>query len=207
MPRPIAFDRDDVLHRAMSVFWRQGYSATSIKDLTAATDLQPGSLYGTFHNKRALFIAALEAYFARTRQRIRECLQADGSPLGRLRGFFDMLIEEAVADPHRKGCLLVNTLLEMPAEDREINRRVSDMFVEVETEFEHVLREAQARGELPADKDPAALARMLVAGIYGLRVYHKTCPDGRILREIVANLFTALDSPGNRGSKNHSPNN
>jgi len=204
MPRPIEFDRDDALRRAMSVFWRQGYSATSIKDLTAATRLQPGSLYGTFRSKRSLFIAALEAYFAETRQRIRDCLQADGSPLGRLRGFFDMLIEEAIADPDRKGCLLVNTLLEMPAEDSEINRRVSTMFAEVETEFEHVLREAQSRGELSRDKDPASLSRMLVAGIYGLRVYHKTRPDAKILREIIDNLFVALEAPDKPGKPDYS---
>lgn len=192
MPRPIDFDRDDVLRRAMTVFWRQGYSATSIKDLTAATELQPGSLYGTFQNKRSLFLAALEAYFGATRERIRGCLEADGSPLARLRGFFDMLIQEAIEDPEKKGCLLVNTLLEMPADDTEINQRVSAMFSEVESEFDRVLHEAQAQGEISEDKDPAALARMLVAGIYGLRVYHKTRPDAVTLGEIVDNLFTAI---------------
>lgn len=192
MPRTIEFDRDEALHRAMSVFWRQGYNATSIKDLTVATQLQPGSLYGTFHNKRALFVAALEAYFAETRQRISDYLENDGSPLERLRGFFDMLINESLEDPERKGCLLVNTLLEIPTEDAEINRRISAMFGEVEQAFERVLLEAQKCGELSTDKDPANLARMLVAGIYGLRVYHKTQPEPGILKEIVDNLFVAV---------------
>lgn len=195
MPRPIEFDRDDALRRAMSVFWRQGYHATSVKDLTAATHLQPGSLYGTFRNKRSLFIAALDAYFSGIRERIQSCLHSDESPLKRLRGFFDMLIEEMVCDPDNKGCLLVNTLLETPAEDAEINRRVSDMFAKVETEFGQVLREAQSRGELDASRDPEALARLLVAGIYGLRVYHKTRPDADKLHEIIDNLFYALGTP------------
>ncbi len=195
MPRPIEFDRDEALRRAMSVFWRQGYHATSVKDLTAATHLQPGSLYGTFQNKRALFIAALVAYFSGIRERIQSCLHNGESPLGRLRAFFDMLIEEMVCDPDNKGCLLVNTLLETPAEDTEINRRVSDMFAEVETEFARVLQEAQAAGELDPNRDPQALARLLIAGIYGLRVYHKTRPDARQLHEIIDNLFFALGSP------------
>ncbi|TDY00561.1 TetR/AcrR family transcriptional regulator [Thiohalophilus thiocyanatoxydans] len=195
MPRPIEFDREEALRRAMSVFWRQGYHATSVKDLSAATHLQPGSLYGTFRNKRSLFIAALDAYFSGIRERIQSCLHGDGAPLTRLRTFFDMLIEEMVGDSDNKGCLLVNTLLETPADDTEINRRVSDMFAEVEAEFARVLREAQSRGELDASRDPAALARLLVAGIYGLRVYHKTRPDAEKVHEIIDNLFYALGTP------------
>ncbi|MDT8382777.1 MAG: TetR family transcriptional regulator C-terminal domain-containing protein [Gammaproteobacteria bacterium] len=196
MPRPIEFDRDDTLRRAMTVFWRQGYHATSIRDLIAATQLQPGSLYGAFRNKRSLFIAALDAYFAGIRERIQACLHTQHSPLGQLRVFFDRLIDEAVADADSKGCLLVNTLLEMPAEDAEINQRVCAMFTEVEAEFERVLREARDRGELAADRDPVALARLLIVGIYGLRVYHKTRPGAACLHEIVDGLFTALGVTG-----------
>ncbi|MBI1425661.1 MAG: TetR family transcriptional regulator [Gammaproteobacteria bacterium] len=195
MPRTIEFDKQETLRRAMGVFWRQGYNATSIKDLTLATRLQPGSLYGAFHNKRSLFIAALDAYFLDIRQRIQDCLHNGQAPLTRLRGFFDRLIEEAVCDPDKKGCLLVNTLLEMPAEDTEINSLVSKMFAEVEKEFARVLEEARQRGDLADDKNPAALAQLLVAGIYGLRVYHKTQPRTSALREIVDGLFAALGVP------------
>ncbi|MDT8405393.1 TetR/AcrR family transcriptional regulator [Sulfuriflexus sp.] len=195
MPRTIEFDKQETLRRAMHVFWRQGYNATSVKDLTAATHLQPGSLYGTFHNKRSLFIAALDAYFLEIRQRIQDCLYASGPPISRLRTFFAILIEETACDPEQKGCLLVNTLLEMPAEDAEINHRVSQMFAEVEGEFARILKEAQQCGDLSADKNPAVLAQLLVVGIYGLRVYHKTQPGTESLRKIADGLFAALDVP------------
>lgn len=194
MPRTIEFDRDDVLRRAMAVFWRQGYHATSVKDLTAATRLQPGSLYGTFQNKRTLFISALDTYFAEIRQRIEQCLYTEESPLVRLMTFFEMLIDESACDPDNKGCLLVNTLLEIPADDTEINQRVSTMFAEVEREFAHILQEAKSRGELAKNKDPEALARLLITGIYGLRVYFKTQPDPGKLYEIIDSLFDALDA-------------
>ena len=52
MPRPAEYVRSEVLHQAMETFWRKGYAATSMKDLTRATGLQPGSLYGAFESKR-----------------------------------------------------------------------------------------------------------------------------------------------------------
>lgn len=55
MARPQAFDQQQVLQNAMELFWRQGYASTSVRDLTEATRLQPGSLYGAFKSKRQLF--------------------------------------------------------------------------------------------------------------------------------------------------------
>ncbi len=64
MARPREFDRDQVVDRAVEVFWRQGFEATSIQDLVEATGLNRGSLYNTFGDKAGLFEAALERYMA-----------------------------------------------------------------------------------------------------------------------------------------------
>src|ERR1700738_3778032 len=57
------FDRDEVLDRAMAAFWTRGYEATSIDDLVEATGINRGSLYGTFGDKRRLFLSALHRYW------------------------------------------------------------------------------------------------------------------------------------------------
>jgi len=57
MARPIEFDREEVLQKAIGVFWQKGYSATSIKNLVEATGLQPGSIYAAFGDKRGLFFS------------------------------------------------------------------------------------------------------------------------------------------------------
>ncbi len=59
MARPREFDRDQVVDRAVDVFWRKGFEATSIRDLVEATGLNRGSLYNTFGDKAGLFEAAL----------------------------------------------------------------------------------------------------------------------------------------------------
>lgn len=192
MSRPAEFDRDEVLQGAMLVFWQQGYNATSVKNLTDHTGLNPGSLYGAFKSKRALFLEALDVYFAQTKTFVARFLHTDEPPLTRIQAFFHQLLRECSLDRDGKGCLLVNTLLEIPADDATINRRVAKMFRYVETEIRRVLEEAQVRGDLAPEKDPEALARLLVAGIYGLRVYNQTRPGKKALTSIVDNLLSIL---------------
>lgn len=193
MSRPAEFDRDEVLQHAMQVFWQQGYNATSVKDLTDATRLKPGSLYGAFKSKRQLFLEAIDVYFEQIQAFVHRTLHADAPPLVRIRNFFEQLMKECSLDRDVKGCLLVNTLLEIPAEDTQINRHVGQMFGFVETEFRKVLEEAIDKGELDPEKDPVALARLLVAGIYGLRVYNQTRPGKKALKSIVDALLSVLE--------------
>lgn len=193
MARPIAFDRDQVLHSAMLVFWQRGYGATSVKDLVAATHLQPGSLYGTFESKRGLFMAAIDAYAENARAFIHATLRSNRPPLQRIRDFFDRIIEESVQDRDAKGCMLVNTLLEHPAADEEIEALVNGMFQELKADFRRVLAEAQLDGTLSAGQAPGTLANFLVVGLYGLRVYSRTRPTRAALRSVMDDLLSVLD--------------
>ena len=74
MGRPREFDEDGVLERALHVFWRLGYEATSVTDLMEATGLAKGSLYKAFGDKRSLFLKALDRYLERGRDALRHTL-------------------------------------------------------------------------------------------------------------------------------------
>lgn len=192
MARPQEFDHEEVLQNAMRLFWRQGFEATSIKDLTEATKLQPGSLYAAFKSKRNLFLLSLDEYFADLLAGVTQLMQADSPPLKRIEQFFNELIKESAHDKELKGCLLVNTLLEIPADDEEINNRVASMLQTIEQQFRSVLEQAQASGELAEDKDPAALASTLISGVFGMRVYNRMNKGKKGLNAIVDNLLSLL---------------
>src|SRR5215471_13144873 len=66
--RPRSFDRDEVLARAMQVFWEKGYEAASMQDLLTAMNLSSPSLYAAFGDKESLFIEAVERYVESVRQ-------------------------------------------------------------------------------------------------------------------------------------------
>ena len=190
--RPIEFNREEVLRKAIGVFWQKGYSGTSIKNLVEATGLQPGSIYSAFGDKRGLFLAAIDGYFEDMKCMIFTLLHTNLPPIVRIETFFNRLVTDSVTDEHRKGCFLVNTLLEIPVDDQEINSRLQAMFGLVENEFRDVLKEHIASGRFDGNQSPEELARFLVVGIYGLRVFNKTQPDILALKSIVDNLLSVL---------------
>ena len=192
MARPVEFDRNEVLHNAIALFWDKGYSETSMHDLVNATGLQPGSIYAAFGNKRGLFMQTLDAYFEEMMEFITTTLHSKEPAMKRIELLFDSLISESTRDSDRKGCLLVNTLLEISVHDKEINTKIKRMFKKVESEFRNVLEECNASADLDTNKTPAELASFLVSGIYGLRVYNKTKPNRKAMRSIVNNLLTIL---------------
>ncbi len=192
MPRPLEFEREQALRDAMTLFWRQGYSRTSMRDLTEATRLQPGSLYGAFRSKRGLFLESLDYYAQHLRTPTDAILRSDAPPKARVRRFFEHLLDESARDRERKGCLLVKTLLEAPADDVEITQRAVAGLQYVETAFAEVIEEARQGGELAPDINPKAHARLLMTGIFGLRVYVKYQRNPETLSRIAEDLLDSL---------------
>src|ERR1700742_2407337 len=119
MPRPRKFDEATALDAAIECFWRRGYEATSLRDLTASMGLTAPSLYNAFGGKQELFSRALERYLDRTtRDRLRR-LEQSLAPKAALRRFFDEIIERSIRDRQRKGCFLINSALEIAPHDAE----------------------------------------------------------------------------------------
>lgn len=193
MGRPVEYDQRKVLDSVVKLFWARGYEATSMKNVCEVTGLQPGSVYAAFGSKRALFLAAIDAYFEQSIDNLKAILAGEGTPLERVRELFMYIVGDTCRkDSH--GCLLVNALLETPADDAELKKRIATMFRRLEVAIMEVLDEAEARGELDAGKDPAIQARLLINNIFGLRVYAKLQPHGPAMREMVDDLLSSLKS-------------
>jgi TetR/AcrR family transcriptional repressor of nem operon len=200
MARPVEFDQNKVIDSVVKLFWERGYEATSMKNISEATGLLPGSLYAAFGSKRELFLTAIDSYFAESMDSLQALLSGEGTPLERLRELFMY----AVGDACRKGsngCMLVNALLETPAEDTELRKRIARMFQALELAIKDVLVEGIACGELDPEKDPAIQARLLINNIYGLRVYSKLQPRNPEMKEMVEVLIASLKkSPTDAGA-------
>ncbi|MFN0042212.1 MAG: TetR/AcrR family transcriptional regulator [Alphaproteobacteria bacterium] len=108
MGRPRSFDEDAVLDKALLVFWAQGFDATSIEDLEAATGLRRASLYGAFGDKQAMFRACLARYAHAVARPWLAALPAGGGGPA-VTSFLDSLVNAIAADPARRGCFMVNT--------------------------------------------------------------------------------------------------
>src|ERR1700751_3917334 len=119
------FDRNEALDRATATFWTQGYEATSIDDLVEATGIGRGSLYGTFGDKRQLFLAALDRYWDTVGMEMFAELSSS-DPLHAVERMFDALIRRASDPKFPRGCLITNTSVECPTCGDEIARKIGE---------------------------------------------------------------------------------
>ncbi len=192
MARTAEFDREEVLQRAMELFWQKGYCKCSMTSLVAATRLKPGSIYAAFHSKEGLFLEALEYYGAQSIQKLEACLKKAGTPLEGIRLFIEMIGNSIENGERRHGCFLVNTLLEHSPGKNPVIREAGQHLSAIESRIQGALVTAGKSGELPLDRNPDTLAKFIMVNIWGLQVLAKTNPKRETVRAVVNLILTNL---------------
>lgn len=193
MARPRTFEREDVVEKALGVFWRKGYQATSVQDLVEATGLNRGSLYDTFGDKHGLFLEVVEHYRVNVSAQRLLRLEEPGPARRRIGGFFKEMIDFSLGEGRLLGCLMTNSAIELAPHDRDAQVAVAASMGAMEAAFRRVLTRARKNGELAGDKSPRELARFFTATANGLRVMAKAKPDRPALRAVVRVALQALD--------------
>jgi TetR/AcrR family transcriptional regulator, transcriptional repressor for nem operon len=194
MARPRQFDPDELLDRSMHEFWAHGYRDTSVDDLVRVTGVRPGSLYNAFPGgKRGLFLETLHRYSNLVVPEKLGALERPGAGLPELRAYFDGLVQDLSTPEGRIGCLMVNSAVELAAEDSEVGELVRGHMSRLERNAERALRNAKRRREIPASVNPRAKATQLMATGMGLMVVGKTDPGRKVLETIVNGAFADIE--------------
>ncbi|MEU5216092.1 TetR family transcriptional regulator [Streptomyces sp. NPDC020807] len=184
MARTKEFDPEAALRAALELFWERGYEATSMADLVEHLGVGRASLYATFGNKHDLYMKALDRYLETRDPEIVEALSAPGPALPGVRALVRRFTAEAASEGRQRlnGCFVTNSAAELAPHDPAVARRVELSWEQMETLLYGALTRARAGGELPADRDPRALARMLLVLLQGIRVVGKASTEpGRVL--------------------------
>ncbi len=210
MARHREFCEVQALDAAIECFWRDGYEATSVRELTAQMGIAGTSLYNAFDDKRSLFRRALERYLDETlRQRI-AALESELPPKEAVRRFLIGGVERSLDDEERRGCFLVNAALEVAPHDAELGAYIGERLGEIEDFFARAIARGQADGAIPADRDASDLARLLLSVTLGIRVLARVRPDGVLLEGLLRPALALLDaselSPTQRSPIQPSPN-
>ena len=187
MGRHIEFDRSKAVNKALVLFWRKGYQASSMADLVAAMGIGRGSFYAAFTDKRGLFIECLDLFAERTMDLLRHA-RGEMPPVDALQSFFERnFIGAPGTGPVKEdwGCMLVSTVLEMAGVDDELAARASRHLGVMQDFFQACLRDA---GATPAHAEE--LAAMLMLFNEGIRVSsRRRLPDAttfRLIRDAIA---------------------
>jgi TetR/AcrR family transcriptional repressor of nem operon len=179
------FEPEQVVGAAVDVFWRRGYSNTSMQDLVDHLGIGRGSIYATFGSKHELWVRALDRYCEDGAQAILDMLDAQGPLLPRLRGALVAMVDNDLNDRDRKGCMLVNAAMETLPLDSDTAALAHRNFTQIEQGIERAIRRAQSENEVASSVDAAATAAFLLTLIEGLRVVAKATADrGRLVKSI-----------------------
>lgn len=185
MARPKEFDEEAVLDRAVDLFWRQGYEATSIQDLVDHLGINRGSLYATFGDKHQLFLKAVDHYCKTVVRARMKSLASPGAGLGDIRGLFGYLVDMLGSEAARRGCLVANAAIELAPVQKDTEALIVRALKETEDVFYRVLKRAQKTGELAKEKNPRALASFLMGLLQGGLLLVRAGMDRDALRHYV----------------------
>ncbi len=167
--RPRGFDIDDAVYRAMLVFWSKGYEGATIPELTEAIGIKRPSLYAAFGSKEELFRLALDRYRRDPASYVNRALAEPTA-----REVFESLLAgviDLVTDPERPGgCLFVCGSLARGSTDGEIQQQLAARRISGEADIRKRFEQAVTDGDLGADADPAALAKLAATLLWGLSV-------------------------------------
>jgi TetR/AcrR family transcriptional repressor of nem operon len=195
MARPRTFDEDRAIDAAVDCFWLHGYKATSVRDLADAMEIGGASLYNTYGDKRELFTRSLERYANRSmRERIAR-LETRHHPKEAIKGFLAEIIDRSLEDPDRKGCLLVNSALDVAPHDAEIGKVVACYLDEIRAFFRRCLSAARETGDIPRKIDVEIVSGHLLGVLLGIRVLARTGARRKLLEGVARPALDLLDLP------------
>lgn len=165
--RPRAYDPQKALARAGAQFWRAGFAATSLDDLSAATGMNRPSLYGAFGDKQQLYLTALEQYRTAVMGNMARALDPARPLREGLAECYRLALLTYFSGPAEpRGCMLLGTAaVESPA-DATIRAALAKGLAAIDAEFERRFEAARKSGEIASRSDPALLARIAGSFMY-----------------------------------------
>jgi AcrR family transcriptional regulator len=173
--RPRAYEPEVALGKALHLFRKDGFAATSLDDLSAATGMNRPSLYAAFGDKRELYIKSYERYRADARAAMIEIFRGELPIRERLERIYSAALDIYIAGGSEpQGCFTVITAASEAVADPEIRAMVLDGFAELDRAFASCFRRAKEKGELPPSADPAILAQLASATIHTIAIRSRT---------------------------------
>lgn len=192
MARQEEFNRNEIISKAIDVFWAKGYNGTSIQDLVDATGLNRSSIYNSFGSKRKLYRAALELYEGEANKTFQRHLLRSTGPLEAIKRILEGALITPAEGNNRNGCFILNCKTELSTNDSELKHW---LFKNQENSihlFKDLIIEGQGKGEINNLKSAEDYAYYLFNAFQGLRLTGILTKDQKIMRNIIDSTIQNL---------------
>jgi AcrR family transcriptional regulator len=168
----------------MQVFWRQGYEATSINDLTAAMDINPPSLYAAFGDKERLFLEAVVRYRSAAEESITRTLEGAATARDGVERLLEYTARETTKSGRPAGCMMITSTMNCSAGSAHLHSALAEHRAATGASIKTRIQRGVREGELPADTDTGALARFYETVIQGMTIQARDGVSRKCLRAV-----------------------
>ena len=193
MARTKDFDEQEVLDRAMKIFWSKGYQGTSMEDLVSGLGISRSSLYDTYTDKHTLFVKALENYQQIGTVKLREILDGPGTAKEKVKKLMEQTIFGISDGKKRTGCFMLDAEVEVAPHDKKVNNLICKKDQQMEEIFYDVIQKGKKNGEIKNKQDARVLARFISTAIKGMQVNAKSTVDFSVFDNLIALTVSTLD--------------
>jgi AcrR family transcriptional regulator len=195
--RPRAYEPEIALGKALDLFRKGGFAATSLDDLSAATGMNRPSLYGAFGDKRELYIKSYQRYRNDAHAAMKDLFRDELPIRERLERIFAVALDIYLSgDAGPRGCFTVMTAASEAVFDPDIRAMVLEGFSELDKAFVACFRLAREKGELPASADPEVLAQLASATIHTIAIRARAGVPRKQLEAIVKGAIDVMCGAG-----------
>jgi TetR/AcrR family transcriptional repressor of nem operon len=191
--RPKIFDEQEVVDRAVDVFWTKGYEAASADELLAAMGIGKGSFYLAFKGgKKELYEKSLKQFSARFDKQLLHDTAVSKDPVQLIRDFFMALVDDPLSKQMR-GCYLGNALVQLSDGDADTKAVAAGLLAKTEETFTDVIRKAQQQKKIKNKAKPEVIGRYLINLWNGINVTRRSYPNDKSLKEVLEMSLQVLD--------------
>ena len=180
--RPNIHHDKEVVLKAQELFWKKGFNATSLADLSKATGAGAGSLYNSFKGgKKELFKKSLQ----QRREDFNDFkiqLEKSDSPIKLIKDFF-LSVAIASKNTHLKGCIIANTVVEMTFVDNELEQSAIEILKDTEKLYTSIILAEQKKGTLKSKLPADDLGKFLITLWCGINSFRRIYPNKKILKQ------------------------
>lgn len=192
MARTKEFNEEQILDKAIDIFWHKGYNGTSAQDLVTYLGLSRSSLYDTFGDKHTLFVRSLGRYQEKGVAATKELIAQSDDMKEVLKGLLKQAVLESSQDTTTKGCFAVNSMVELALHDKEIARLLDQNRQDMEVVFFEAVKKGQELGQITKDHSALSLSRFLYCTYSGIRVLSRSKETAKEVYDDILKVFFSV---------------
>lgn len=185
--------REYILEKTAPVFNRKGFSGTSLADLTEATGLTKGAIYGNFENKDDVALAAFDHNIAKVLKQVRRLQNTETTAVGKLKAYLTVYGQGSVNGLFDSGCPIINTGTEADDTHPLLKNKAAGVLAKWHKGISTIILQGIETGEIKADTNTSKFAALMIALIEGGITVSKISGDTGYMRQSMGHLALLID--------------